>query len=360
MLIISMTVLYVFVQNSADFTNRSMQIIMKRMGHNMLIVPEEADVLAAYQCSDSQMEFPDTVAHFLAGQTQLLSKYYVARLQRKYAVNGKTLILTGIEPVARSDETREKGNMIKAVEPGAVRLGVEAARIMNAKQGDTITLASKVFVVEGIVPANGTEDDFRVYVNLRAAQTILDKPGVINGIVAFECLSAGSLEQSERYQSVELGKILPGYQHITKMNIAKGRFLGRVTTSSFLASLLIVLLIVTVLVIVIVGLQEVAERKTEIGIMISMGASYRFVAGLFLAKIILLAIVGASLGFVTGGYLSVWLTSPALIFNTEPIAIQWDNLPKVLVMAGLIAAVAETIPIAKLLRLDPGAILMEE
>jgi len=352
--------LYVFVMNSAQFANRSMQLIMKRMGHNMLIIPETADALATYHCSDNQMEFPDSVPRFLAQQTQLVSKYYVARLQKKINIDGNALILTGIEPVVRPDETEEKGNMIKSVKSGTVRLGIEAAKILNAKQGDKINVLSTTFVVDRIAPVIGTEDDFRIFTNLKTAQMMLGKPGRINGIVAFECLEAGSLEKSEKYQREEMRKILPGYRHISKMEIAKGRYLGRITTSSFLGSLLIVLLIVTILVIVIVGLQEVVERKTEIGIMISMGASYRFVVSLFMTKILLIALIGAVIGFVIGGYISLWLTNPAIVFNTKPIAIDWTNLPRVLVMAGAVAVAAEVLPIVKLLRLHPGTILMEE
>lgn len=359
-LIAAITTLYVFVDNSAKFSDRSMKLIMKRMGHNMLILPETANPMDAYHCTGHQPEFPDTVTRFLAGKTRLLSKYYVSRLQKVIELDGHPLILTGIEPVTRPDETKEKGNMVKAVRKGTARVGTEAAQRLRVKPGDTVEILSGKFHVETVVPPGGTNDDFRIYVALQDAQSILGKPGRINGIIAFECLHAGSLEHSEKFQKAELAKVMPGFRHISNMKIAKGRYLGRVTTSSFLGSLLTVLIIVAVLSIVIVGLQEVADRKYEVSIMSAMGADHLFVAGLFLTKMALLATVGALIGFVVGGHISVLLTSDVLVTNTQPIHVQWNKLPGILAWAAGIAAAAELVPLLKLARLDPGATLMEE
>ena len=359
-LITAITTLYVFVDNSAKFSDRSMKLIMKRMGHNMLILPESSNPLDVYNCTDHQREFSDTVTHFLAGKTSLLSKYYVGRLQRKVELNGHSLILTGIEPVARPDETREKGNLVKPVAKGTVRLGALAAELLAAKSGDSLKVMSGMFKVDRIMPQKGTEDDFRLYIPLPEAQSILGKAGLINGIVAFECLHIGSLAKSEAFQKAELAKVMPGFRHISKMDIAKGRYLGRLTTSSFLGSLLIVLVIVAILAIVIAGLQEVTESRFEVSIMAAMGADYSYVVGLFLAKVLLIAGTGTFLGFVIGGNVSVQLTSEALVFNTQPVDVQWNKLPWVMVWAIGIASIAELLPLLKLARLDPGSTLMEE
>lgn len=359
-LVTAITTLYIFVENSAEFSDRSMKLIMKRMGHNMLILPETTNPMDVYHCTDNQPEFPDTVTRFLAGKTDLLSKYYVSCLQREIELNGRRLVLTGIEPVARPDETKEKGNMVKAVGPGHARLGAEAAERLMIKPGDTLAIQSKKLHVETVMPRRGTSDDFRVYVALQDAQIILGKPGRINGIMAFECLHAGSLEHSESYQKAKLAETMPGFRHISNMKIAKGRYLGRVTTSSFLGSLLTVLVIVAALAIVIVGLQEVADRKYEISIMSAMGADHFFIAGLFLVKMVFLASLGALMGFIIGGNISVLLTSDVLVSNTLPVHVQWEKLPGILAWAAGIAAAAEMIPLLTLARYDPGATLMEE
>ncbi len=359
-LVAAITTLYVFVDNSAKFSDRSMKLIMKRMGHNMLILPETANPMDVYHCTANQPEFSDTVPRFLAGKTSLLSKYYVGRLQHRIELNGHSLILTGIEPVKRPDETPEKSNMVKPVRSGAVRLGAGAAKRLGLQAGDTLEVMSKAFQVEKTTPKNGTDDDFRVYFALGDAQTLLGKPGIINGIVAFECLHGGSLDYAEKFQKAELARLMPGFRHISKMEIARGRYLGRFTTESFLGSLLTVLIIVAVLAIAIVGLQEVTDRKFEASIMGAMGANHFFIAGLFLAKTVLLAGIGAFMGFLIGGNVSVLLTSGVLVFNTDPVRVLWSRLPGVVAWAVAIASTAESLPLLKLARLDPGATLMEE
>ena len=39
----ALVTLYVYARNTAAFSNRSMQLVMKNMGHNLLILPKDAD-----------------------------------------------------------------------------------------------------------------------------------------------------------------------------------------------------------------------------------------------------------------------------------------------------------------------------
>jgi len=48
----SLVTLYVYLRNTNQFANRSMQLIMKNMGHNMLILPEEANPYDVYLCTE--------------------------------------------------------------------------------------------------------------------------------------------------------------------------------------------------------------------------------------------------------------------------------------------------------------------
>jgi putative ABC transport system permease protein len=352
--------LFTFVQNSARFTERSMQLIVKRMGHNMLILPRDADALAVLHCADHQMLFSDTVADALAGRTELLSKYYVPRLQRRIEIEGTQVILTGMRPVKRADETAEKGNMVAPVAPGSVRLGAEAARILSRNVGDTVAILGSVLRVAQIARPEGTDDDYRVYVDLSQAQRVLELPGKINAIVAFECLHVGSLDKAEQYQQEHLDAALPGYRHISKMEIARGRYLARNTTSSFLRIVLMLVMSVTALIVAIAGWHEVNERKGEIGIMISMGATRAYIAGLYVVKMVVMGVVAGAAGFAAGGWLSVRQLMSFAVYQTQPPSVQWGNLPTTLAVTCAAVLVAGVIPIVRLASLEPSRILVEE
>lgn len=66
--------LHVYLENSAMFSNRSMQLVMKNMGHNLLILPSEADALAFHTCSERQLAFDESICGEMASHKKLASR----------------------------------------------------------------------------------------------------------------------------------------------------------------------------------------------------------------------------------------------------------------------------------------------
>ncbi len=356
----TLVTLYVYLKNSTQFTNRAIQIIMKRMGHNLILLPRDARPMDTYLCTDQQVLFSDTVTDTLAQNTGLLSKYYVSMLQKKIIIKDNAYILSGIRPVRRADENSEKGNMIQPVTPGCIRLGSDAAERLGVEKGGAINLFDRTWQVSAILPPRGSMDDCRIYLPLSDSQKILGLSGKINCILAFECLHiGGSLEQIEAYQRERLARVMPDFKQITKMDIARGRWLARMTTSRYLYYLLGLVFLITVIIIIITGLQEVTERRQEFGIMISMGADMPYIAGLYIVKLGIISLLASAAGFIAGSMLSVVLTSPFLVFNTRPVSIVWSQLPQVMLITCAVAVAAEIIPMIKLMRFDPNEIINE-
>jgi len=359
--ITSLVTLYVYLLNTSQFTNRSMQLIMKRLGHNMLILPEDANPLDVYLCTEQQKDFPDEVTRRLAEHTELFSRYYVSVLQKPIVLEGMQCLLSGIEPVKRADESREKGNMVAPVATGQARLGAAVAAQLGLSQGDTLPVLGQTFPVAQVLEPEGTQDDFRVYLDLADCQRLLNTPGRINAIWAFECLHhGGPLAEIEAIQAQQLAAVAPGFRHISQMPIARGRYLARQTTSETLYYLLGIVIVVTVLIITITGMQEVAERRREVGILIAMGTGFPYVVGLYLVKLLALAVAGSLAGFALGSGLAVDVTSQFLVTQTRPVTIFWDHLPRVMAQACLVALIGMLLPVIQLLRMDPNATLVEE
>jgi ABC-type lipoprotein release transport system permease subunit len=352
--------LYVYLDNSARFSNRSMQLIMKNMGHNLLILPKEADPIDTYLCTGKQMLFSDEVTHRMAKHLKLASRYYASVLQAREILKGKTLILTGIRPVHRRDETAEKRHLVGEIQPGRARLGQAAARALAVSAEDSITLRCRSFFVEEVYPTQGTIDDYRIYLPLADCQEVLEKPGRINAILSFLCLHGTSQTGVSRYQRQKMEELFPDFQVVTKLRIAQGRYLARMTTNRYLFYLLAVVFWITVIVIAMTGFQEVSERRREVGILLAMGARYPSITGLYAVKLVILAVVAASTGFLIGSLLSRELLSAVLIFNTRPVTFVWQQYPKVLGLACLAVGLAAVFPVVKLVRMDPNAILTEE
>jgi len=357
----SLVTLYVYLRNTARFSNRSMQLIMKNLGHNMLVLPEDANPLDVYLCSDDPVLFSDRVTHNLAAHTELASRYYVSVLQKRVSVEGHEILLTGIEPVERSDETEEKGNMVKPLRKGQSRLGSSSAKILNVGKGEKIEILNRVFDVVEVLLQKGTEDDYRLYVPLGECQELLGCGGRINAILAFQCLSHGeTLEEVEEYQQRTLSKAQPGFTSISRQSIAEGRYQARKTTQESLHYLLALVFTITIIVIAVTGLQEVSERRHEIGVYAALGAGYPYIISLFLSKILALAVFSSVVGFALGSRLAVSLNSSFLVVKTRSVQTFWGDLPSVMGLACCVALFAMIPPILQLLRLDPNEILTEE
>lgn len=364
LLFVTMTVLvslYVFILNTNRYTDRSMKLIMKNMGLNQVAIASEGSFLDYYHCSDDQLDIPEKTTRTMAQNKKLLSRYYVSVLQKRFTLQGIEVVLTGIEPISRGDETREKSNPIRSVRTKCVRLGIDAARRLNVKEGGYLQMADQRFSITTVLSERGSLADFRIFMNLMDAQQILERPGKINAIWSFECLhTGGSLAKIHSVQKAILAETVPSVKQANVASIAEGRYYARKMTKKYLYYMLGAVLITTVMVLVITGLHEVTDRRYETGILIALGAGYGYLMRLHIAKTLLLTLLAGLCGFIIGGYTSVWLTTPFLTVNTQPVAILWQKLPVVLVATSGVALLAEVIPMIHLLRQKPCNILMED
>ena len=356
----ALVTLYVYSINSEKFNNRSMQLIMKNMGHNLLILPRTADPSRVHLCAEGQTLFPESVTDAMAERLELKSKYYVAVLQERVQRGERTILVTGIRPVARPDETREKGNLIDPVEPGTARLGASAARILGAEPGDEIAFSGGTFRVSKVLPPKGTTNDYRAYLNLEDAQEMLGRPDKINAIWSFMCMHGMSLPDIRAEQDRVMEKHFPEYTTITAMNIAHARDIARRTTSGYLANFVTLVAVITMLVIAVTGVQEVTERRQELGVLLAMGSGYAYIAALYVCKILILAAVASVVGFLVGSYLSTDLLGGLLVVNTRQVGFLWSQLPDVLAKMCAVAVLAAAAPVVKMINMDPNAILAEE
>ena len=106
----------------------------------------------------------------------------------------------------------------------------------------------------------------------------------------------------------------------------------------------------------------ILERRGEIGLMRSLGASKGAIALLFYAETGLLAVFAGALGYLAGSGLAAWLG--ARIFRGDGGAAEGVLIPvllPVVVALALVVAIAGSTPsIRAALRMEPSAILRED
>ncbi len=113
----------------------------------------------------------------------------------------------------------------------------------------------------------------------------------------------------------------------------------------------------------------ILERRGEIGLMRSLGASKAAIALLFYAETGLLAILGGTLGYLIGSALAAWLgariftdpTAQATTTHLSAATIFNPVLLPVIVATALFVAIAGSAPsIRTALKMDPSTVLREE
>jgi len=106
----------------------------------------------------------------------------------------------------------------------------------------------------------------------------------------------------------------------------------------------------------------VLERRSEIGLMRSLGASKGAIALLFYAETGLLAIFAGTLGYLAGSGLAAWLGARIFAGDGGSAAAVLNPvlLPAVVALALVVSIAGSTPSIRSALRMDPSAILRED
>ncbi len=101
----------------------------------------------------------------------------------------------------------------------------------------------------------------------------------------------------------------------------------------------------------------VLERRREIGLMRSLGASKSSIAMLFYAESGLLAVAAGTVGYLAGSLLAFWLGARIFPGDGATPLLNFVLLPVVVAMALIVAFAGSTPSIRKALEMDPSAVL---
>jgi predicted lysophospholipase L1 biosynthesis ABC-type transport system permease subunit len=240
----------------------------------------------------------------------------------------------------------------------------------------------KEFTIHACHKERGNKDDITAWIYLAEAQELLDKQGLINAILALECLCTGDALPLIRK---EIAAILPGTQVIERGSRALARAeartkveeeakiaiekekLGRQhlrTVRERLASILTPVIVTACAVwVALLGFTNVRARREEIGVLRTLGVSAKSILAMFLSKHILVGVLGGVLGFCAGVLASVYF-STALEGTRIRITGTDLSVAGLLVLsvggAAALAVIAGWIPTMTAIRQDPADVLREE
>jgi putative ABC transport system permease protein len=272
---------------------------------------------------------------------------------------------------------------------GEVVVGANFAKRLELKVGDSFQMqgapgnagsSSSIANVVGVV-ATGDETDNEILMPLRDAQVFAGSNDAVRRVEvsartkaedAFARVDPESLSPQQReiwycrpYANsiaYQIREAIPGAQaeQVRRVEQSEGNVLNRISGLMWLISA--AALLAAGFAVSAAMATAILERRGEIGLMRSLGASKGAIALLFYAETGLLAVFTGSLGYLAGSGLAAWLG--ARIFQGDGEAAEAALIPvllPVVVALALVVAIAGSTPsIRAALRMEPSAILRED
>ena len=234
--------------------------------------------------------------------------------------------------------------------------------------------------ITGIV-TSGDSTDAGLLMQLALAQQLINSPDAVSSVDvsartkaedAFARKNPDSLSPKDHeiwYCSpyansiaYQIREAIPGAQaeQVRRVEQSEGNVLNRISGLMWLISA--AALLAAGFAVSAAMATAILERRGEIGLMRSLGASKGAIAFLFYTETGLLAILTGSLGYLAGSGLAAWLG--ARIFRGDggaPESVLIPVLLPVVVALALVVAIAGSTPsIRAALRMEPSAILRED
>ncbi len=357
---------------------------MLKLGFNVVILPKDQNLADWYADDYASKYMPEDYVHKLANSRIVTVRHFLPSLQQKieWPERKRKIILVGARGEVPNLHKNPVKPLVQPVPPGTISLGHELHRSLELKVGEKVELMGKEFTIHACHKERGNKDDITAWIYLAEAQELLDKQGLINAILALECLCTGDALPLIRK---EIAAILPGTQVIERGSRALARAeartkveeeakialekekLGRQhlrTVRERLASILTPVIVTACAVwVALLGFTNVRARREEIGVLRTLGVSAKSILVMFLSRHILVGVLGGVLGFCAGVLAAVYFG--AALEGTRIRITGTDlSVAGLLVLsvggAAALAVIAGWIPTMTAIRQDPADVLREE
>ncbi len=343
---------------TGEASKRETARIMRDMGYNVRIIPNDTDMPSFWAAGYSNLTMPEEYANRFGAVEGYSYAHILATLEQRIEWNGMPVLLKGISTeIAPPDH--KKPSMIFTIKPGTVYAGSEIVKQQNLKRGDEIEINGHKFTVHQTLQETGTEDDVRIYMFLSDAQKVLDMPGQVNEVKALDCACLIQDIDPVAYLREQLEEIMPEAKMIHVRNIAQAREDQRQMLENYFALLIPLITIVCAVWIGALAMMNTRERRQEIGILRSLGYSSGNIGALFIGKSLVLGLIGAVFGYAIGTGLALIVGPQIFEITAKKIQPIYTLLFWSMILAPVFAALSSFIPAMAAITQDPAETLRD-
>jgi putative ABC transport system permease protein len=298
---------------------------------------------------------------------ELIGTYFAQPLQY-----GKEQFTTGVRSVNPWWKVEGEWPSDSTDGPAKTLVGAGLAAEKNIQVGSSLFIGQHTLQVSGILNTGGPEDQ-AVVAPLHVVQAILGRPNAVRRVAvsaltkpedAFARKDPDKMSPAMRDRwycspyansiALQIREVLPNVrvEQVRQVEQNQGKVLSRV--SGLMLLLTLAALIAAALAVSAAMAATILERRQEVGLMKSLGASNVAVAALFLTEAGFLALAGGLLGFVAGALLAHRIGQS--IFGSA-IVVHPVVLAVVIFAAFLVTFLGSAGAVRKAMQFDPAVVL---
>jgi putative ABC transport system permease protein len=350
----------VILTNISQVMNADIATKLDEYGANILIVPRSNDLSLSYGgmsvagvSFDAGQLVESDAERIMTIKNKKNIKIVAPKLLNLGTIPGGEALVVGVD-FAQEIALKKWWSIIgeAPAQENEALIGSEVKRKLSAGLNQEIFIEGQPFKVTGILEETGSQDDGLVFIDIKQAQEIFNKPSAISLIeVAALCYDC-PIEEIVAQTSAKLpnAKVTAIRQTIdSKMQTVQH-------LESFSFGLSIVIILIGALIVFTTMTASVSERTREIGIFRAIG--YR--KGHIMHIILLEAAVISALAGLLGHSLGILIAkTTAPLIGVDSVSVGWNGSIFLLALLGSIALgmISSFYPAYRASRLDPSSAL---
>ncbi|MGQ9662567.1 MAG: ABC transporter permease, partial [Kiritimatiellia bacterium] len=303
-----------------------------KLSFNLAILPAAQDIHEWHEKDYPTTYMPEEYAYRLANSRLVTMRHLLPMLQQKirWPEQNRTIILIGCKGEIPDMHKNPRAPLVQPVPDGAITLGYELHTNLGLKVGDKVKLMGREFVVHKCHEERGSKDDITAWIPLKDAQELFQKPGLINVILALECVCVGDnvidricaevAQHLPDTKVIEFGtQVLARGEAREKARVEAIQAVERekrnqaelqADRSRMATWALIALIVACTAWIFMMAMANARSRRPEVAILRAVGYSRRQILVLFLLRHATAGGVGAVIGCLAGLLLGLRLAHP--------------------------------------------------
>lgn len=345
----------------ADVMNAEIATSLDEFGANILIAPKSDDLSLSYGGLTVSSVFFDA-SPLAEGDVRLIRtiknsqniSIIAPKLLSATNLRGKTVLAVGVE---FPQEIRlKKWWSIQGRRPAGESeaiVGSDARTLFGLTLNQRFELNGEPFTVAGILEPTGSQDDGIIFIDLRRAQQLFNKPGQLNLVeVAALCYDC-PIDEIVRQTS----DMLPGAKVTAIRQTIESKMEAMHRFEHFSWGISLVVLMVGGLIVFTSMIASVNQRTREIGIFRAIGLRRSSILRIILMEAFMTSLIAGFLGYLAGTG-ATRLVAPLLgVLGRSAPMVNPYLLCTSLLLSTLVGLGASIYPAVKASRLDPSAAL---